>query len=120
MVSSKQLHRSMRAAWRGICTVAREEQSFRVQLLAALGVASLIVVMDLAVWESVALSMMAILVLVLEIVNTVFERIIDLLTPRLASYVGVIKDMLAGAVLIASIGSLITAGFILWPHIVAQ
>jgi diacylglycerol kinase len=59
MISIKQFIRSMRAAGRGIGAVAREEQSFRVQLLAALGVVILITVMDLAVWEAVALSMMA-------------------------------------------------------------
>lgn len=101
---------------RGIQMVVREENSFRVQLAASLGVLVLIAVVDLATWEVVALLMMAVLVLVLELVNTVFERLIDMMKPRLSPYVGAIKDMLAGAVLIASIGSVIIGGVILWPH----
>lgn len=116
MVSSRRLISSLSAAVRGIQMVVREENSFRVQLTASLGVLVLIAVVDLATWEVVALLMMTVLVLVLELVNTVFERLIDMMKPRLSPYVGAIKDMLAGAVLIASIGSVIIGGVILWPH----
>lgn len=107
---------SLHAATRGIRAVIQEEQSFRVQLVAALGVFILITVMHLAIWEKVALAMMAVLVLVLELFNTVFERLIDMMKPRLHPYIGAIKDILAGAVLIASIGALVIGAVILWPH----
>lgn len=117
MVSLRRLISSFSAALRGIGMVVHEENSFRVQLIAFLGVLVLIAVVDLATWEVVALLMMGVLVLVLELVNTVFERLIDMMKPRLSPYVGAIKDMLAGAVLIASIGALIIGGVILWPHL---
>ncbi len=114
--SPRRLTSSFRAAVRGIAIVLREENSFRIQLVAAMGVFLIIAIMDLVTWEVVALSMMAVLVLVLELLNTVFERMIDMMKPRLSPYVGAIKDMVAGAVLIASIGALIIGSVILWPH----
>lgn len=117
MVSPQRLTISIRAALRGIGIAVREENSFRVQLVAALGVFVLIGVLDLATWEAVALAMMAVVVLVLELLNTVFERIIDMMKPRLSPYVATVKDMLAGAVLVASIGALVIGIVILWPHV---
>lgn len=116
--SLKRFTRSFRAALRGMQTVLREEQTFRIQLVIALGVIASIFIFDVAHWEAVALSMMAVLVLVLELLNTVFERVIDMTHPRLSPYVGAVKDILAGTVLMASLGALIIGGFILWPHLV--
>ncbi len=118
--SSRRFFRSFRAALRGVRMVLKEEQTFRIQLLIAAFVIALIFILHVAHWEAVALAMMAVLVLVLELLNTVFERVIDMTHPRLSPYVGAIKDILAGTVFIASLGALIIGGFILWPHIIGM
>ena len=56
-------------------------------------------------------------VLVLEIINTVFERVTDVLKPRVHPYAGAMKDLMAGAVFITSVGAAAVGVFILGPHI---
>lgn len=58
------------------------------------------------------------LVLVLELLNSAVERIIDLLKPRLHHYVADIKDITAGMVLVASVGSVMVGLAIFMPHLV--
>ena len=118
MISPKRLTASFRAALRGLGIVIREENSFRVQLVAALAVFVFVAIIPLATWEAVALSMMAVLVLVLEVLNTVFERLVDMMKPRISPYVGAIKDMLSAAVLIASVGAVVIGCVILWPYFI--
>jgi diacylglycerol kinase len=56
-------------------------------------------------------------VLVLEIINSIFERIVDVYKPRLNPYVRDIKDMMAAAVLIASLGAAIIGLMIFIPYL---
>jgi diacylglycerol kinase len=47
------------------------------------------------------------------------ERVLDLLQPRLNPYAGDVKDLMAGAVLLASIGASVLAVYLFWPHLLA-
>jgi diacylglycerol kinase len=69
--------------------------------------------------EIAILTLVVVLVLVLELVNSVFERMVDLLKPRVHDFVKDVKDVMAAAVLLASIGALLIGGLIFWPHVVA-
>ena len=118
MISFSQLWRSLHYALAGIVRITEEEQSFRLQMFAAAGVFGLMIVMDsLQVWERVALTFVVLAVLVLEIVNSIFERLIDALQPRVSPMVKDMKDMMAGAVLLTSIAAFMVGYLIFWPHI---
>ncbi|MEA1936791.1 MAG: diacylglycerol kinase [Patescibacteria group bacterium] len=93
-----------------------QEQNFRIQTALAIIVIFFILFFGLKVWESVALVMMITLVLVLEIINSIFERIVDILEPRVHPYAKAIKDMMAAAVLIASLGATFVGVIIFWPY----
>ena len=69
------------------------------------------------VWEAVALIIVMGMVLILELVNTIFEKIVDILKPRIHHYVEVIKDIMATAVLMASVGAAIVGIIIFYPYI---
>ena len=56
-------------------------------------------------------------IIILEGVNTVLERIIDLVEPRYKDMVGEIKDALAGLVMLASVGAVLIGLLIFWPYI---
>lgn len=117
-MSFRRLWRSLHYAISGIVRVAEEEQSFRLQMVAAAGVFGLMIVMDsLQIWERVALTFMVLAVLVLEIVNSIFERMIDAVSPRISPMVKDIKDMMAGAVLLTAIAAAMVGYLIFWPHI---
>lgn len=110
--------KSLKVAVRGITLVWREERSFQIQTVAAAGVIVLMLVLNLKPWEDIVLLLTIALVLILEILNTVAERFVDMVKPRLSSYVGVIKDMMAGAVLVMSIMAAIIGAIIFVPHLI--
>ena len=113
-----QFIKSLRYALRGIKHVAMQENSFRIQLLAGVTIIVFIFAFPLATWERVLLIVMVAAVLVLEILNTIFERISDALKPRLSPVVKEVKDMMAGAVLITSLTAVAVAAIIFWSYLV--
>ncbi len=118
MINPKKLSHSFDYAIRGIVGVWREEQNFRVHVgIAAIVLASgYFLGLSSTEWSVVFLAVA--LVLVLELLNSAVERIIDLLKPRLHHYVADIKDITAGMVLVASVGSVMVGLAIFMPHLV--
>lgn len=113
---SHSLSRSFRAAWRGVLTAFRAERTFRVMLAAAFLVIAVVATLPLETWERALLLVLTGGVLVLELLNSLVERLADLLKPRLSSYVGELKDLMAAAVLAAAVFSGLAALLILAPH----
>ena len=111
------LTQSFRAALRGILVAFKSERTFRVMVGVGLAVLALVVTLPLAAWERVALLLLTGAILVLELVNSMVERLVDLLKPRLSAYVGDVKDLMAGAVLVASLFAAALALLILLPHL---
>lgn len=117
MLDPRRFLRSLRFAWKGIATLAREEQSFRLQLLAAIVLIALIFVFRLSRSETALLVVVAAFTLVLELLNGAVERLVDLFKPRIHAYAEQIKDMMAGAVLVSSVGALIVGILVFAPHL---
>lgn len=115
MVSLKYLYRSFRYAFRGLALAAREN-TFRVLLIAALAVVVLMGIFPLPAWQVIALLLVIMVVLVLEVLNTVFERIADLVEPKMHRYVRELKDLMAAAVFIASFVALVIGIVIFLPY----
>lgn len=118
MLNFSRLIRSFRYAFRGVAGVFREEQSFRIQVIIGLIVLILALYFNVKVWEMVALILVIMMVLVLELINSVFERLVDVLKPRMHPYAETIKDITAAVVLISSVGALLVGIMILGPYIV--
>lgn len=110
------LKRSFRAAWRGVLMAFRMERSFRIMVAVGLLVVALVSVLPLAAWERLLLLLLTGGVLVLELLNSMVERLADLLKPRLSAYVGEIKDLMAAAVLTAAVFAAGAALIILLPY----
>lgn len=115
MIRIKRLKQSFVYAWRGLGKVVREEQNFKIELLAGL------VAILLALWSKFNYLEMAILIIVvglvllMEIINSAIELISDVLKPQIDHYVKTIKDMMATAVLVASLLALVV-GLLLFGH----
>lgn len=116
MLSLRRLFKSFHYASRGIMIAWKYEQSFRIQIAVALVVLVLIFWLRLPLWQAIALLLLIILVLTLELVNSIFERFVDVFKPRIHPMVEEIKDLMAGAVLIASLGALIVGLLIFVPY----
>jgi diacylglycerol kinase len=94
----------------------RNEQNFQLEVLFGFFVMILMFIFDIRGMEKVALFLVIFLVLVMEIINTIFERVVDILKPRVHPYAQLIKDIMAAAVLIASIGAIIIGTIVFYPY----
>lgn len=110
------LIQSISHAWRGLVLAFRTERSFRIQIGAGLVVVVLIVILPFRDWERVLLLLATASVLVLELLNSMVERLVDLVKPRLHAYVHDIKDLMAAAVLVVSFFAFVIGLMILWPY----
>lgn len=115
MKAFQSLTRSFGHAFRGIGLAYRTERSFRLQVMAAILVVLAIFFFPLALWERAVLLLVTMFVLVLELLNSSLERLVDLAKPRLHPYAGDIKDLMAGSVLVAALFALVLGLLILGP-----
>jgi diacylglycerol kinase len=109
---------SLKYAIHGLQYVWRNEQNFRIQVLIGLLVSIAMIWFRVPTLQTVILCMLIMFVLVLEIANTVFEKMVDILKPRMHSYVEIIKDMMAAIVLVAAVGSGVIAMMIFLPYLI--
>jgi len=116
MINVRVLLKSFRHSFHGL-RIAAEENTFRVLLVVAAAVLALLLLLPLKSWERVSLILATMVVLVLEILNSVFERIADLVEPKVHRYVKDVKDLMAAAVLIASLAALVIGVVVMLPHL---
>ncbi len=117
MIKLRQLRRSVACAAKGLVTVFREEQNFRIQIVVSAAVIVAMVAFGVRAMEAVALILVMMFVLVLELLNSIFERLADMLKPRMHHYVGHIKDLMAAAVLVSSVAAAVIGILIFWPYV---
>lgn len=109
--------KSVRHALRGIKEVFKAERNFRIQVFIGLLAALLSVILPLSRPERIALILVIGSVLVLELLNSALERVVDTLSPRIDVLAGVVKDILAAAVFLMSIVAAIIGVVIFYPYI---
>lgn len=105
----------LRHAVRGILVVIRSDRNFKIEM--AMGLAALALAFTLGV-SVVPVLLCVGLVLGLELVNSSLERIVDLASPDHHPLARDAKDVAAGAVLIASIASLLVGLVHMGPPLV--
>lgn len=116
MFSIKKFSHSLSYAAKGFRFVFQHEQNFRIQLVMSVVVIVAMLYFHISGTQAVLLVLSMALVLILEVVNSVFEQLVDLLKPRLHYVVGEIKNMMAAAVLLASLAAAVVGGVIFWPY----
>lgn len=117
-MSVKSLFKSFSSAFAGLKHTFKHEQNFRLQILGSLIVLIATAIFPLKIWEIILVILLLVAVLTMELLNTALEYFADLLKPRLHHYVLVIKDIMAAAVLITSLGALIIGLIIFVPHFI--
>ena len=116
--TSSNLLKSFKYAFSGISYVLKTSRNFKIQLIFA--VTSLMIGFLLQISQSNYVILIATImsVLILEILNTSIESIVDLVVKKeFSSLAKISKDTSAGAVLLASINSVIIAVYIFVPKI---
>ncbi len=113
------LRQSVGDALRGLTFTFSSEQNFRIQIVGALVVFLGAWYFHLPLWQIIVLLLLVALVLILELINTAVEYFTDLIKPRMNHYVATIKDIMAGAVLVASLTAFIIGLMIFLPYFLA-
>ncbi len=110
--------RSASFAGRGLRKAWHEEANFRLEVAAALLVIVAAILLDISQLGIAVLIMTCATVIALELVNTMIELISDVLKPRLDQYIAHIKNLMAAAVAVASLGSIGVAACLLVPPLI--
>ena len=103
----------------GIAYTVGHERNFRIELAVACFVTLLSYFLKVSVVEWCILLLTISLVLVLEMVNTAIERAVDLVTKDYYELAKIAKDVAAGAVLVASMFSVVLGILIFLPKIIS-
>ena len=97
----------------GLMGALRAENSFRVHVVATIGVlAALVWLRPAPLWWAVV-AVTVVLVLAAELINTALEHLADHLHPEQHPRIKMVKDCAAAAVLITSVGALAVAAALL-------
>lgn len=118
MFSLKRLLSSFKTAFEGLFFVFKTEPNFRLQIIFGFTAIFLSYIFELRRSEWIIIILLISMVLMMEIFNTALEQFTDLLKPRLHHYVKAVKDVMAAAVFVTSLGALIIGIIIFWPHVV--
>lgn len=113
----KKFHRSLKHAFDGLAYAVVHERNFRIELFIAVLVLVLIFLFKIKNWEAIVLILMIMWVLIAELINTVLERIVDILKPRIHPYARLIKDLMAAAVLISALVAIVVGVIIFYPYL---
>ena len=103
-------------AWEGLLYTLYTQQHMRFHFFAAILVVSFAVIFELPPAEMSLISILIILIMGLEILNTSVESALDYVADEIRPLVKRSKDSAAGAVLICAFGSLIVFTYLLFPR----
>ena len=116
--TSSNVLKSFKYAFSGISYVLKTSRNFKIQLIFAVTALMIGFVLQISLSNYVILVATIMSVLILEILNTSIESIVDLVVKKeFSSLAKISKDTSAGAVLLASINSVIIAVYIFAPKI---
>lgn len=113
----RKIHKSFRHAFRGLKYSIAYERNFQVELIIAAIVIALILIFKVKSWEAIVLILMIMWVLITELTNTVVERVVDIIKPRIHPYARLIKDIMAAVVLISVVVAAMVGIIIFLPYI---
>lgn len=114
----EQFKKSFHHAARGLKYVVAHEKNFQNELVAAMVVVLAMLWFEVTRAEMIVLFLVIAGVLVMELFNTVVERVVDILKPRVHPYARLIKDLMAACVLLAAVLAVVVGILIFYPYIV--
>ena len=116
MESTHSLFKSFKFAFNGLSTAINKGRNFRIQIL--IGAASVILGLIYEISSSEWLDLILIIasVLILELINTAIEEIVNIVSPEIQERARIAKDVSAASVLIAAIAAIFIGIVIFIPR----
>ncbi len=108
-------YKSFYFALKGLVYVLASERNARIHLVLAVLALALGIKLDVSNLGLAAIFFAIVLVFLAEIMNTAFEKTLDLIDKNHNQQIKLIKDMAAGAVLVTSVAALLIGIIILLP-----
>lgn len=114
---NRRYRESFRYAYWGVKTAFKEERNMRTHVLAGLFVLGISLFLDLSRNEWLWMLLVSYLVFVMELINTVVENVVDLVTEEYHPIAKKVKDMAAAVVLVTASFAAVIGVLILLPKI---
>jgi diacylglycerol kinase len=112
------LMKSFAYALAGIKTTFSSESNFKIHVFAAIIATGLGFVLNITAMEWMIIILCIALVITMEMINTAIEKLCDVVHEGTHPIIKMVKDIAAGAVLVAAASSLIIGGIIFLPKII--
>ena len=109
---------SFRHAFRGVAFAIRSETHVRIDLVVTVAVVGAGLYFDLTTSEWCSIALAIGLVIASEILNTAIERLVDIVSPEHNAAAGRVKDIAAGATLVAAGCSVVVGVLVFGPRLV--
>ena len=110
--------KSFKYAFQGVNTAMKNEPNFRIHIIFAVSALILGLILKLNTVEWLLLTFTIFYVLTLELLNTVLEAMVDLVSPEITPYAKIAKDVSAACVLLAALMSIIVGFALFLPKII--
>ncbi|MBN1810550.1 MAG: diacylglycerol kinase family protein [Anaerolineae bacterium] len=120
MIRNRNIIESFRHAFAGLWHALRTQRNTRIHLTIAAGVIALGLWLGLSYTQWAVLALTIGFVLVSEMLNTVAESLVDLVSPEYHPQAKIVKDVTAGAVLLGAILAVIVGLLVLGPPLWAR
>lgn len=117
MLNHSRFFRSFGYAIEGIAYVFKHDQNIRIHVLSAIIVIWASLLLHVSPFEMGILGVMILLVIVVEMINTALEKMVDLITKEHHEEAKIAKDVASGMVLVTAVGSVIVAILIFTPYV---
>lgn len=117
MKTEHSLLKSFGYAFEGIKTEFKKGRNFRIQVFMGVLATATGVILNISPEEWFDLIIVIASVLILELVNTAIEAMVDIISPEINPRAKIAKDVSAGAVLVASIAAIFIGLLIFVPKI---
>jgi len=110
--------RSFPYAINGLKTALKNEPNFRVHISFALVVIILGLILKLTAVEMAILFLTIGFVIIMELINTMLESLVNLVSPEIREHAKIAKDVSAAAVLVSAIISIVIGILLFLPKLV--
>jgi undecaprenol kinase len=112
------MFKSFRYASNGLKDAFKSEHNLRFHFLAGFIAVNLGYIFSISTLEWAVVAIAITLVIVMELVNTIVEKIVDVIIPQISETARAIKDISAAVVLFTALSSLIVGLLIFIPKII--
>lgn len=110
-------HKSFQYAFRGIKDALKSEPNLRFHFLASVVAVSFAIYLKFNLGEFTILVLTIFFVFILELVNTIVEKLVDMHSKEISEEARVIKDISAGVVLLGAVASLVIGTLLFLPKL---